>query len=194
MAASGERRRRAAGRNWPDKFLSAAIISGTDAATPGINVVMPIDAEAIPNDPAILQEMVRELHAENDKLRLLSMRVEFSPKRPTENSPLRFDSGLVWQGVCHGARSGQGTRTEARAADGSHPLTAPARRGRCGFVGTKGVPTIDHASGGSNKGRHEGLPSCLLAERARECRCSTGPAIGLGRSASGTRSACSRKR
>jgi transposase len=75
MAASGERRRRAAGRNWPDKFLSAAIISGADAATPGINVVMPIDAEAIPNDPAILQEMVRELHAENDKLRLLIQRL-----------------------------------------------------------------------------------------------------------------------
>jgi len=36
---------------------------------------VPIDAEALPNDPIVLQEMLRELYAENDKLRLLIQRL-----------------------------------------------------------------------------------------------------------------------
>ncbi len=36
---------------------------------------MPIDADALPNDPIVLQEMLRELYAENDKLRLMIQRL-----------------------------------------------------------------------------------------------------------------------
>lgn len=36
--------------------------------------VMSIDADSLPDDPALLRQMLRELHAENDKLRLLIQR------------------------------------------------------------------------------------------------------------------------
>ena len=36
---------------------------------------MPTDADALPNDPIVLQKMLRELYAENDKLRLLIQRL-----------------------------------------------------------------------------------------------------------------------
>ena len=36
---------------------------------------MSIDADALPNDPVALQNMLRELYAENDKLRLLIERL-----------------------------------------------------------------------------------------------------------------------
>jgi transposase len=36
---------------------------------------VPIDADALPNDPIVLQELLRELYAENDKLRLLIQRL-----------------------------------------------------------------------------------------------------------------------
>ena len=36
---------------------------------------MQIDPDALPNDPAALQQMLRELRAENDKLRLLLERL-----------------------------------------------------------------------------------------------------------------------
>jgi hypothetical protein len=36
---------------------------------------VPIDADALPNDPIVLQEMLRELYAENDKLRLMIQRL-----------------------------------------------------------------------------------------------------------------------
>ncbi len=39
-----------------------------------------------------------------------------------------------------------------RCAVPAASLTAPARRAPPGGVGTKSVPTIDHAAGGSNKG------------------------------------------
>ena len=35
---------------------------------------VPIESESLPEDPALLQQMLRELHAENDKLRLLIQR------------------------------------------------------------------------------------------------------------------------
>jgi transposase len=35
---------------------------------------MPIDTDSLPDDPAVLRQMLRELHAENDKLRLLIQR------------------------------------------------------------------------------------------------------------------------
>lgn len=37
--------------------------------------VMSIDADSLPDDPALLRQMLRELHAENDKLRLLIQRL-----------------------------------------------------------------------------------------------------------------------
>jgi hypothetical protein len=36
---------------------------------------VPIDADALPNDPIVLQELLRELFAENDKLGLLIPRL-----------------------------------------------------------------------------------------------------------------------
>jgi hypothetical protein len=36
---------------------------------------VPIDADALPNDPIVLQAMLRELYAENDKLRLMIQRL-----------------------------------------------------------------------------------------------------------------------
>jgi hypothetical protein len=36
---------------------------------------VPIDPDALPNDPIVLQEMLRELYAENDKLRLMIQRL-----------------------------------------------------------------------------------------------------------------------
>ena len=36
---------------------------------------MQIDADTLPDDPALLRQMLRELHAENDKLRLLIQRL-----------------------------------------------------------------------------------------------------------------------
>ena len=36
---------------------------------------VPLDPDALPDDPAVLRQMLRELHAENDKLRLLIHRL-----------------------------------------------------------------------------------------------------------------------
>ena len=36
---------------------------------------MPVDTENLPDDPAMLRQMLDELHAENDKLRLLIQRL-----------------------------------------------------------------------------------------------------------------------
>jgi hypothetical protein len=36
---------------------------------------MPTDPDPLPDDPALLQQMLRELHVENDKLRLLIQRL-----------------------------------------------------------------------------------------------------------------------
>jgi transposase len=54
-------------------------------------------------------------------LRMLSSPDASSPKRATEISPLRCKPVLRWAEGCHGARTGQGTRAEARAASGSIP-------------------------------------------------------------------------
>ena len=50
---------------------------------------MEIDPDALPNDPIALQQMLRELYAENDKLRLLI------GKRVGTNT-LRRDAGVCW--------------------------------------------------------------------------------------------------
>ncbi|MGB7037246.1 MAG: IS66 family transposase, partial [Xanthobacteraceae bacterium] len=39
------------------------------------HAAVPIDPDTLPNDPALLQQMLRELYAENDKLRLLLQRL-----------------------------------------------------------------------------------------------------------------------
>ena len=64
---------------------------------------MPIDPDALPHDAAVLQEIVRtlllehgELHAENDKLRLLVQRFvrhQFGP-RSEQLSPDQLQLGL----------------------------------------------------------------------------------------------------
>jgi hypothetical protein len=39
------------------------------------HAAVPIDPDTLPDDPALLQQMLRELYAENDKLRLLLQRL-----------------------------------------------------------------------------------------------------------------------
>jgi transposase len=62
-------------RSWPDNLHAAAkkfwLRRGDIVHQCGVQ----IDPEALPNDPAALQQMLRELYAENDKLRLLIERL-----------------------------------------------------------------------------------------------------------------------
>ncbi|WP_210188608.1 hypothetical protein, partial [Bradyrhizobium sp. Ghvi] len=63
--------------------------------------------------------------------------------------------GLSWPALVLVPPCSEPSRTAlwAAASGGLRSLTAPARGGAPGGVGTKGVPTIDRASGGSNNGR-----------------------------------------
>jgi hypothetical protein len=57
---------------------------------------VPIDADSLPDDPALLQQMLRELHAENDKLRLLIERLtrhQFG-RRSEQLTPDQLQFGL----------------------------------------------------------------------------------------------------
>jgi transposase len=58
--------------------------------------VVQIDSDILPDDPAILQQMLRELHAENDKLRLLIQRLtrhQFG-RRSEQLTPEQLQFGL----------------------------------------------------------------------------------------------------
>jgi transposase len=75
MGTSGGRLLRAASRSSPAKFLvggnkfwqrRGAIVHDGD---------VPSDSDRLPDDPALLQQMLRELPTENDKLRLLIQRL-----------------------------------------------------------------------------------------------------------------------
>ena len=65
---------RGAVRNWPDKFAAWRSKFWHRRADTVHHGAVPIDAARLPDDPALLQHMLRELHAENDKLRLLIQR------------------------------------------------------------------------------------------------------------------------
>ena len=75
MAANGVRRWHDAVRNSPDKVHAA---TGKFWRRRGAIVHhrgVPMDPDALPDDPAALRQMLRELYAENDKLRLLIERL-----------------------------------------------------------------------------------------------------------------------
>ena len=79
-AASGGRRRATCGPNWrADKPGVITLDIGSDATASSSSSGVQIDLAALPDDPAVLQQMLREvvpeLHAENDKLRLLIQRL-----------------------------------------------------------------------------------------------------------------------
>ena len=96
-------------------------------------------------------------------IRLLFVGSRFRSTLPSD-SPSRFCPCASL--VLHLHQVAQGTFTprllgmpSTRDARGSarrkrlHPLTAPARRGRCRLSGQRASRQFDHASGGSNKGR-----------------------------------------
>ena len=75
--------------------LSGATNSGSDAMTSFI-VRRAGDPDTLPDDPALLQQMLCELYAENDKLRLLIQRFtrhEFG-RRPEQLTPDQLQFGL----------------------------------------------------------------------------------------------------
>ena len=83
MVANGARRRAGARRNWQVKKISLLFgIAGADSAAPCRIASVRIDLDHLPDDPALLQQMLRqavheqnELQAENDKLALLIQRL-----------------------------------------------------------------------------------------------------------------------
>ena len=72
--ANGAHRRRAADRNSPDNFSvwSTKLWQRRDDLVHHCDVQS--DPDTLPNDPILLRQMLRELSAENDKLRLLIQR------------------------------------------------------------------------------------------------------------------------
>ena len=83
---AGARTTAPAGTRRIKKTLFGATNSGPGSATSFINYLVQIDLDTLPDDTAILQQMLREvvtvttqqhaeLHAENDKLRLLIQRL-----------------------------------------------------------------------------------------------------------------------
>lgn len=81
MAASGALRHCRGGRSWPDKIGVGCAWRWRRRGGVSHHRGVQIDPDALPDDPALLQEMLRtllrqqsELHAENDKLRLLIQR------------------------------------------------------------------------------------------------------------------------
>jgi transposase len=67
---------------------------------------VPIDADSLPDDPALLQHVLRELYAENDKLRLLIQRLtrhQFG-RRSEQLTPDQLQFGLddqVYKSLLH---------------------------------------------------------------------------------------------
>ena len=75
-AASGGHRRAAASPSWPaDIFAGSADKSWRRRDGVVHDSAMATEADTLPDDPALLRQMLRELHAENDKLRLLIRRL-----------------------------------------------------------------------------------------------------------------------
>ena len=100
---------------------------------------MQIDPDALPNDPAALQQMLRELHAENDKLRLLLerlMRHQFG----------RRSEQLTVDQLQLGIEDQEQTVAEHEASQGA---TAP----------TEGAKTRSHSTRAARN--HGALPSHL---------------------------------
>ena len=94
--ASGGHRRRAGGRNSPDNFSvwRNKLWQRRDDLVHHCDVQTVPDI--LPNDPILLQQMLRELYAENDKLRLLIQRFtrhEFG-RRSEQLTPDQLQFGL----------------------------------------------------------------------------------------------------
>jgi len=82
MAASGGRPHGRGGRSWPDKIGVRRSQRWRRRGGVGHHCRVQIDPDTLPDDPALLQQMLRalleqqsELHAENDRLRLLIQRL-----------------------------------------------------------------------------------------------------------------------
>ena len=87
---------------------------------------MPIDADALPNDAAVLQQMLRELYAENDKLRLLIQRL-------TRHQFGRRSEQLTAEQLQFGLEDQEQTAAEHQAAqNAAEPADDPKARSRVG--------------------------------------------------------------
>ena len=87
------------------------------------------DPDTLPNDPILLQQMLRELSAENDKLRLLIQRFtrhQFG-RRSEQLTPDQLQFGLEDQEQT--VAEHQAAQDAAEAAGGGQPKPRP-RRGR----------------------------------------------------------------
>jgi transposase len=85
---------------------------------------VPIDADALPNDPIVLQEMLRELYAENDKLRLLIQRL-------TRHQFGRRSEQLTAEQLQFGLEDQEQTVAEHQAAqDAAEPAVEAQSRSR----------------------------------------------------------------
>lgn len=117
---------------------------------------MPIDADSLPDDPASLQRVLRELYAENDKLRLLIQRLtrhQFG-RRSEQLTPDQLQFGLEDQ---------EQTAAEHQAAqDAAEPTGDPKPRPRAAH------PVRNHGALPSHLPRyevvidaeHEACPCC----------------------------------
>jgi transposase len=91
---------------------------------------VPIGSESLPEDPALLQQMLRELHAENDKLRLLIqrfMRHQFG-RRSEQLTAEQLQFGLEDQEQTIAEH--QAARDAAAATAGRQPKLGTARAAR----------------------------------------------------------------
>jgi transposase len=89
-----------------------------------------IDTDALPNDPVVLQQMLRDLYAENDKLRLLIDRLtrhQFG-RRSEQLAVEQLQLGLEDQEQT--VAEHQAAQDAAEPADGSKTRSHPARRAR----------------------------------------------------------------
>ena len=98
---------------------------------------MQIDPDTLPDDPAVLQQMLRELYAENDKLRLLIQRFtrhQFG-RRSEQLTPDQLQFGLEDQEqtvaehqAAQDAAEGAGGRQPSRQPRARPAITARCRR------------------------------------------------------------------
>ena len=117
---------------------------------------MHVDTNALPNDPVVLQQMLRELYAENDKLRLLIDRL-------TRHQFGRSSEQLVVEQLQFGLEDQEQTVAEHRAAQEAAERTDGAKARP-----HSGCPARNHGALPSHLPRyevvigveHEACPCC----------------------------------
>ena len=126
---------------------------------------MPIDADALPNDPIVLQEMLRELSVENDKLRLLIQRLtrhQFG-RRSEQLMAEQLQFGLEDQEQT--VAEHQAAQDAAEPADGGKPSPRADRR-----------PARNHGALPSHLPRYE----VVIDVEHKTCPCCGGDMHGIG--------------